>query len=154
MLRHEPEKQADDQYGTETRAEKIEKINLADRAPATGECEADTACGKEKRNEKQQVNQAQARELPRIPYDLECVERHVLAKGKTRNHRDAEKSCAGCKRRLEVQLQPAPQKRDRRAAGTIPKERKAYDHVREVVPLDDRQHAHQQKLVADCSCGN
>jgi hypothetical protein len=51
--------------------------------------------------------------------------------------------------RFESRLEVAAQQRDERAARAIAQQRQADDHVGEMVPLHDRQHAHQQYLVAD-----
>ena len=53
-----------------------------------------------------------------------------------------------------MRLECSPKQRDERAAGTVSKQRQADDHVREVMPLHDRQHAHQQYLVTDGRGGN
>ena len=54
---------------------------------------------------------------------------------------------------FESRLQPWPEYRDKRAAGAVAEQRKADDHVREVMPLHDRQRTHQQQFVGNGARG-
>ncbi len=84
-----------------------------------------------------------------IPGYLEGIERHLLAGDKAGDHRNTEGERADCEGLLEVPLERATKQCDERAAGTVPEQSQADDHVREMMPLNDGQQTNEQQFVAD-----
>ena len=132
----------------------IKKIYATDIRLPTGEREADATGREEEGYEEGEVDERQVEQLAGVPDDLQRVERHALRKHEATDHRQAEEQRAGRERLLEPRLQPAAQERDERAAGAVTQQREADDHPGKVVPLHDRQHAHQQDLVTNRRRGN
>ena len=142
------------QHGAEAGTQKIEEIDATDVHAPARERQADAAGGEKERYEEHEVQKTQIGELPRIPDHFQRVEGHALAEREAQHHRDAKQQRTCRKRRFEASFQLRFEKRDERAAGTVTEQRKADDHVREVMPLHDGKRPHQQKFVADRTCGN
>ena len=152
MLRDKHEQCADNQHGTEACAEQIEAIDATDRATTAGQREADARGRKKERYEEHQVEKTQIKELARVPDHFERVKGNTLAEHEAQHHRDTEQQRAHGKCRLESSLQLTPEQCDAGATRAVAEQGEADDHVREVMPLHDRQHAHQQQFVADGAC--
>ena len=146
------EQQRDDQCRAAACAEQVDEVDAVDEVAAATERAPDAERCEQERDEEHQREQCQVQELCRVPDDLQRVKGHSLPHGERQDHRHAEEQ----RRHRESALQPwldAPsQQRDRRTAGAVAEQREADDHPREVMPLHDRQQAHQQDLVSD-RCG-
>ncbi len=115
----------------------------------TDEGETNTGRGAGERNHEQEVNQQQTQRLLRIPEQLEGIERHPLGKQKAAQCGDCEQRGSADEDGRKAGLEDVLPQRDQCTADTVAEQRDADDEVGEMVPLDDREKAHQQHFVSE-----
>src|SRR5207249_549005 len=111
--------------------------------------ESDAGRCAEERQCKQQIEDEKVQKLPRLPDHGERVERQPLGHGKAGDGRHREQDSASGKSGTDVAAQTVARDREECTTRTVAKQRNTDDHVREVMPLNDREEASQKHIEGE-----
>ncbi|MCY1364935.1 hypothetical protein D9M69_517610 [compost metagenome] len=144
------EQRGDDRQAAHAGAENVEGVDPVNLFLKAGEGQADAHRRAEERHEQQQVDHQQACRLPRVPEDLEGIERNLLGQAEAGDSAQPEQHRAADEHAVEARRQHRPCQRHSGAGSAVAEQRDADHHVGEMVPLDDRKQSQQQHLIAEC----
>jgi hypothetical protein len=117
-----------------------------------GKCKGYAVCREKKRQGQQQVKGKKFQPLPVVPEYLIRIKEQVLATKIAGYNCYAEEEYVGDESQGETAQKLLPEKHQKGTAGTIPQQGKAYDHIGEMVVLDNGKKAHQKNLVGERHC--
>jgi hypothetical protein len=141
--------QNDDQRSANTGANEISAINAADGPVETLQRQRKKIGEKKERQCQNDINHCKQRPLVRIPQNLEGIERNALRDEEAGERRGHERRAVGEVDRAVSVQQPHLANGDERPARAETEQRDADDHVRKMMPMDDRKEPHEQDFVGE-----